>query len=73
MALALTFRRYCSSVLYDILKSKSKEENGDKIDIEDLEECLSALGFSPDDEDVEFLKKHLDDNSEWRVWGGAIL
>ena len=51
------------AVLYQILKSKSKNENGDAIDIEDLEECLGALGFSPDDEDLDFLKKHLDDNS----------
>ena len=50
-------------MLYQILKSKSKNENGDAIDIEDLEECLEALGFSADDEDVDFLKKHLDENS----------
>ena len=60
--------QFRSVVLSDILRSKSKEENGNTIDIEDLEECLKALGFSPDDEDVEFLKKHLDDNSKCWVF-----
>ena len=48
-------------VITDILHSKSKEGNG-VIDIEELGDCLEAFGFDPDDEDVEFLKKHFDDN-----------
>ncbi|KAI0215554.1 hypothetical protein LSAT2_032402 [Lamellibrachia satsuma] len=61
------------ALLSDLLRSKSKEENGNTIDIEDLEECLKALGFSPDDEDVEFLKKHLDDNMDGELEIAELL
>ena len=42
---------------------KSKD-NGDKgyVTIDELADCLQALGFMPDDEDVEFLVKHMDDD-----------
>ena len=44
-----------------MLKSK-KSGNDEVIDLRELGECLKTLGFSPSHEDVEFLKKHFDDN-----------
>ena len=47
-----------------MLRSKNKN-NGDIIELEELGEFLETLGFSPQQEDVEFLRTHLDDNREW--------
>ena len=49
------------AVLKEILRSKDRDNKG-YVNIDELGECLEAFGFSPDDEDLEFLKKHMDDN-----------
>lgn len=44
-----------------MLKSRKKGSR-DNIDMDELDECLRSLGFSPQIEDVQFLRKHFDDN-----------
>ncbi len=46
-----------------ILDSKTAEHDG-VIMLEELGECLEALGLEADDEDIDFLKEHFDDNGE---------
>lgn len=50
-------------VIKDILRSKTLETNG-VLDVDELGDCLEAFGFNADDEDVDFLKKHLDENGD---------
>ena len=57
------------TVLKEILRSKDRDNKG-YVNIEELGDCLEAFGFNPDYEDLEFLKKHMDDNgmSQHNVW-----
>lgn len=42
---------------------REEDTEVESIDIEDLAACLSVLGFKTDNTDVQFLMKHLDENS----------
>lgn len=54
-------------MLKDILQSKDRDDKG-YVDIDELGDCLEAFGFSPDDDDLQFLKKHMDDNGKQHVF-----
>ncbi|CAD5124968.1 DgyrCDS13212 [Dimorphilus gyrociliatus] len=53
-------------VIEDILKSKDIDGSGD-VDLDELEECLSAVGFQASFEDLKFLTKHLDKNGDGKL------
>ena len=52
------------SVIKGILDSKTAETQG-ILNIDELGDCLDAFGFTFDDDDVDFLKKHFDDNGKY--------
>lgn len=51
------------AVIKRILDSKTAENNG-VIDINELGSCLEAFGLHADDEDIQFLEEHFDDNGD---------
>ena len=51
------------AVLKDILRSKDRDQKG-YVNIDELGDCLEAFGFSPDDDDLQFLQVHMDDNGK---------
>ena len=53
------------AVIRDILQSNDTDSKG-YLTIDELADSLQALGFTPDDEDVEFLVKHMDDDGKGR-------
>jgi hypothetical protein len=57
----LVFRLF--PVLRGILNSKCKDGSG-VLDLAELGDCLEAVGFEPDDEDIRFLQKHFDDDGK---------
>ena len=54
-------------MIKDILHSKTIETDG-IINLDELGECLEAFGFDADDDDIDFLQKHLDDNGKAAIF-----
>ena len=50
-------------MIRDILQSNDADSKG-YLTVDELADSLQALGFTPDDDDVEFLVKHMDDDGE---------
>ena len=52
---------FCIVVIRDILQSNDLDSKG-YLTTDELADSLQALGFTPDQDDVDFLVKHMDDD-----------
>lgn len=57
----LISRVWNATVIRSLLLSKTTDGI---IGVDELGECLEAFGYEPDQRDIDFLKKHFDDNGD---------